>query len=359
MKTQEVTTFNQEKAESFAERFLGYVNGGTLALMSSIGHRTGLFDVMREMDPAPYTEIAKKASLNERYVKEWLGAMVTGHIVEYDEITGLYHLPEEHAAFVTREAGADNMAVFSQYISVLGTVEDEIVDCFYNGNGVPYEKFHRFHDVMAEDSGQSVLSSLFSHILPLVPGLEDKLEKGIHVLDIGCGSGRAMNMLAEAFPDSSFTGLDLCEEPVMKARDEANQKGNTNAWFDMADLTHYEPDAQYDLITAFDAIHDQARPDKVLSTIYKALKPDGVFLMQDIDASSDLHKNMEHPLGAMLYSVSTMHCMTVSLAQGGMGLGTMWGVETAEKMLKEAGFKHIEIKRLKHDIQNCYYIVRK
>lgn len=144
-----------------------------------------------------------------------------------------------------------------------------------------------------------------------------------------------------------------------KGQNEANLKGNTNIWFDIVDLTHFKPDTRYDLITAFDAIHDQARPDKVLTTVYQALKPDGLFLMQDIDASSHLHKNKEYPLGAMLYAVSTMHCMTVSLAQGGMGLGTVWGVETVEKMLREAGFTKVEIKRLKHDVQNCYYLVKK
>lgn len=170
------------------------------------------------MKPASYPEIARSSGLNERYVKEWLGAMVIGGIVEYDELTDLYHLPAEHAAFVTRSAGADNMAVFFLYISVLGSVEDDIVACFYNGGGVPYDKFHRFHEVMVEDSGQSVLSSLFDHILPMAPGLHEKLEEGISVLDIGCGSGRAMNLLAEAYPQSSFTGLDLCEEPILRAR---------------------------------------------------------------------------------------------------------------------------------------------
>lgn len=359
MKTKEIITFDEERALQFSEKLLGFINGGTLSLMLSIGHRTGLFDVLREMPPAKVTEIARKTNLNERYVKEWLGAMVSGEVMEYDELTEQYFFPPEHAAFLTRNAGADNFGIFSQYIGVLGAVEDEIVNCFYNGGGVPYEKFHRFHDVMAEDSGQSVISSLFDHILPLAPGLHEKLEKGISVLDIGCGSGRAVNLLAETYPNSTFTGLDLCEEPVLKARAEANRKGNTNVWFDIADLTYYEPDNQYDLITAFDAIHDQARPDKVLSTVYKSLKNDGLFLMQDIDASSDLQNNREHPLGAMLYSISTMHCMTVSLAQGGMGLGTMWGVETAQQMLRNAGFKSIEIKRLKHDIQNCYYLIRK
>ncbi len=359
METKEVIQFDKRKADQFADEIFQIINGGTLSLMISIGHRTGLFDTMKELKPAGFETIAAKANLHPRYVKEWLGAMVTGGIVEYDELSNTYHLPSEHAASLTRSAGANNIGVFSQYISVLGGVEDDIIKCFYEGGGVPYEKFHRFHDVMAEDSGQSVLSSIFDHILPLVPGLSGKLELGISVLDIGCGSGRAVNMLAEAFPKSTFLGLDLCEDPVLKARKEAEEKGNINTWFEIMDLTTYSSDSKYDLITAFDVIHDQARPDKVLKMVYEALKDDGIFLMQDIDGSSQLSENKNHPMGSMLYSISTMHCMTVSLAQGGMGLGTMWGVDTAEKMVREAGFNHVEIHRLKHDVQNAYFVIRK
>ena len=136
------------------------LNHGALCLMMSIGHRTGLFDVMRNERPATAGELASLASLNERYVREWLGAMVTGGVVDFDATTGRYSLPSEHAAVLTRAAAADNMAVFSQSIGLLGSVEDDIVECFRRGGGVPYDRFPRFHDVMAEDSGQSVLSML-------------------------------------------------------------------------------------------------------------------------------------------------------------------------------------------------------
>jgi SAM-dependent methyltransferase len=115
----------------------------------------------------------------------------------------------------------------------------------------------------------------------------------------------------------------------------------------------------FDLITAFDAIHDQAEPRKVLRGIADALRPDGTFLMQDIAASSHLHKNMEHPIGPFLYTISCMHCMTVSLALDGEGLGTMWGEEKALELLAEAGFTKVRVEQLSHDIQNSYYIAAK
>jgi 2-polyprenyl-3-methyl-5-hydroxy-6-metoxy-1,4-benzoquinol methylase len=349
---------DQAKADAFAEKLVGIINNGSLALMTSVGHRTGLFDAMASLAPSTSNEIAVAANLKERYVREWLGAMVTGRIVDYDADNGTYHLPPEHAASLTRAARADNIAVFTQYRSVLGGVEDGIVDSFRNGGGVPYSEFPRFQQVMAEDSGLSIGAALVESILPLVPGLIGKLENGIDVLDIGCGSGHAINLMAQAFPRSRCVGYDFSEEAVGVARAEAGQLGITNARFAVRDVMELEASG-YDLVTAFDAIHDQAQPRRVLRSISEALRSDGTFLMQDIAGSSHLHKNLDHPIAPFLYTISCMHCMTVSLALGGEGLGAMWGEEKAQELLTEAGFTRVDVKRLSFDIQNAYYVVSK
>jgi hypothetical protein len=186
------TTIDQAKVDHFTSRMMEVLNHGALALMTSVGHRTGLFDTMAVLPPATSAQIAEAAGLNERYVREWLGAMVVGAIVEYDPAGNTYCLPPEHAAALTRNAAPNNIAAFTQYIPLLGSVEDGIVRAFRNGGGVPYADFGRFHEVMAEDSGQSVLPALFDHILPLAPGLIDRLEQGIEVLDVGCGRGKAL-----------------------------------------------------------------------------------------------------------------------------------------------------------------------
>jgi SAM-dependent methyltransferase len=357
-----VHQFDTQKSEAFAQNLLNMLNHGAITVMLSIGHRTGLLDVMSKLPASTSVQIADAAGLNERYVREWLGALTTGRIIEHDPVTKTYLLPQEHAAFLTREAGADNVGVFAQYIPLLGIVEDKIIDCFKNGGGLPYSEFHRFHEVMAEDSGQSVVSSLLDTILPSIPGIMAKLGECIDVLDLGCGRGKALNLMAEFFPNSRFLGYDLSEEAIEFAVNEAEEQGLKNVSFQVKDLTYFNmsaPDKKYDFITTFDAVHDQARPDNLLAGIYKALKEDGLYLMQDISSSTEHHNNMEHPVGPLLYTVSTMHCMTVSLAQGGMGLGTMWGREKALEMLNEAGFKNIEIKNYEHDFQNDYYIIKK
>ena len=227
---------------------------------------------------------------------------------------------------------------------------------------MPYERFPRFHAVMAEDSAQSVLSSLESHVLPLVPALEARLREGIRVLDLGCGAGRVMNRLATLFPNSQFAGFDLSRQPIEVARAEARAAGSLNVEFEVRDLRDFDqtaPDRAYEWITTFDAVHDHPKPLSLLRGIHRALTDHGVYLMQDIKGSSYVRNNIGHPLGTLLYTISTMHCMTVSLAQGGEGLGAMWGEEKAREYLEEAGFTSVVKHELEHDLQNNWYVIWK
>lgn len=349
-------TASPPQAEAFANHMFEVLNHGALALMMSIGHRTGLFDVMATLPPSTSQRIAQMAGLYERYVREWLGAMVTGRIVEYDPMTQLYVLPPEHAASLTRTAASNNLAMFMQYIALLGAVEDGIVRSFRDGGGVPYAAFPRFQQVKAEESSQTVAAALLDEILPLIPETVAVLRDGIDVLDVGCGRGRALNLLAKAFPQSRFTGYDFSAGGIATGREEAQALGLTNVRFLVKDAATIDEVRHYGLVTAFDVIHDQAQPRTVLKRIATAVRPDGVFLMQDIAASSHVHKNLAHPMGPLLYTLSCMHCLTVSLALGGEGLGAMWGEEQSLALLAEAGFTHVEVKRLPHDKQNSYFI---
>ncbi|MDQ4073921.1 MAG: class I SAM-dependent methyltransferase [Thermoproteota archaeon] len=353
------------KAEAFASRLLDVLNGGCLSLMISIGHKTGLFDTMSRLQgpqSSSAEEIAKVANLNERYVREWLGAMVVGGIVDYDAESKRYRLPAEHAAFTTRAAGIDNIALFSQYISLMGLVEDKVVECFRKGGGVPYSEFPSFQALQAEETARVFDSRLIDQIVPLVgKRMVEKLRGiGAEVLDVGCGRGHALNLMARAFPKSMFFGYDISKEGIEAAIKEANALGLTNIEFQVKDAASMNDRSRFDLVTAFDTIHDQVFPSRVLRNIYVALKDDGVFLMQDIAASSNTEENIKNPLAPMLYTFSTLHCMTVSLAQGGEGLGTVWGRQMAEQKLKEAGFSaEIDVRQIDDDIINYYYIAKK
>jgi 2-polyprenyl-3-methyl-5-hydroxy-6-metoxy-1,4-benzoquinol methylase len=352
----------QEIDSAAVEEFGGklvVLNGGMLSLMLSIGHRTGLLDTMSELEPATSEEIADKAGLSERYVREWLGAMATGGIVEHEPSHATFWLPPEHAAMVTRAAGPNNLAAITQFLALMGKVENDIVECFRHGGGVPYSSYPEFQALMAEESAQVFDATLTDVTLGLADGLTDRLREGIDVADVGCGQGHAVNLMAEAFPNSRFTGYDFSEEGIEAAGAEAASKGLTNASFEVRDVSDLGQEGAFDLVTAFDAIHDQRDPAAVLAGIHASLRPGGIFLCVDIQADSSVAGNLEHPLGPFLYTVSTMHCMTVSLALDGAGLGTVWGEQKALEMLTAAGFTDIEVKTVEGDIMNNYYVARR
>ncbi|MFO6464222.1 class I SAM-dependent methyltransferase [Jannaschia sp. KMU-145] len=350
--------FDDAKAAAFANRFVGTLNEAALAIMTSLGHRAGLFDALASNPGLGSEGLADRAGVTERYLREWLGVMVTAGVVEYDPRDGTYTLPPEHGAVLTRAASPENMAVTTQFIGVAASVENEMLDRFRNGGGLCYHHFDRFHEVMAEDSAQLVVANLTRAILPIMPGLIDRLEVGIDVADFGCGAGRAMMALARAYPNSRFHGYDLCEDAFASTLEEARADGLGNLRLEARDLSSGEPLGPFDLICAFDAVHDQADPKGFLRIVKPSLRPDGVFLMQDIGGSRDLEKNIANPFAPLLYMISSMHCTPISIGQGGPGLGAMWGVETAQEYLVETGFASVALHRLPHDPLNAYMVAR-
>jgi SAM-dependent methyltransferase len=338
---------------------LNVVNDAAIALLLSIGHQTGLLENMAVLAPATSAEIASIAGLDERYVREWLGGVVCASIVDYDPEKRTYHLPSHHAPALTRAGGPDNVAKLAPYIALLGEVEQQIIGCFRNGGGLSYDAYPRFHALQAEESGAVFDAALVSAILPLVDGLPDRLRAGIDVADFGCGSGRAINLMAQAFPASRFTGYDFSEQALASARADADELGLSNTRFIAQDLAVVDAAEAFDAITVFDAIHDQVHPNQVLANLHQALRAGGDLLMVDMKASSDLAQNRQIPWASWFYTVSTMHCMTVSLSAGGAGLGTVWGHELATSMLADAGFNEVSIAELDRDPFNYYYITRK
>ncbi len=353
-------TIDPQRVEDFEQQLVETINHGALCLMISIGHRTGLFDTLAETGPVDATALAEHAGLDERYVLEWLGAMTAGRIVEHDPETGAYDLLAEHAQLITRHAD-QNLAVYAQYIPVFGANEDDILTCFREGGGLGYEHFPRFHEIMEEESAQAVIPALHPRILPLVPGLTDRLERGIRAVDVGCGRGRALNELASWYPNSSFTGYDLSEEAVRYARETAAARGLDNVAFhavDAARLAEVEEPGAAQLITTFDAVHDQADPDAVTRAIRRTVADDGVYLAQDIDAAGNHGDDIDHPLGPFVFTASCLHCMTVSLAAGGAGYGAMWGRERAQTLFARAGFEDVEVHTFDDDPTAVFYVCR-
>ena len=336
----------------FAAGLVDTINKAATAMSLSIGHRLGLFDAMRHGEALTAGEWSRRIGLQERYVAEWFGAVTTAGITEVDS-QGRYSLPEEHALFLGEHAPAGSMTSMMQWVGVLAPVESEIVRCFKRGGGVPYSSYPRFHEVM-EEEGKLTFDA--DATLGLVPGLVARLEHGIDVLDVGCGRGRQLRVFAERFPNSRFTGYDLSNDAIATARERSTDLPNLD--FEVLDGMRMRDENAFDLIFTFDAIHDQPHPVKLLENIRRAMREGAVYIGQDIWAHTDVADNMDHPLAPFIYTISLMPCMTVSLAQGGIGLGAAWGEEKALELFAETGFSDVEVHRLDHDMQNAYYVCR-
>ena len=343
-------------AKQFAGKMLNIYTGAVLTKLIDIGYQTGLFEASK-VGAASSEELSERAGLNERYVREWLGGMTTGGIYHYDPATQRYTLPDEHAMALTGSS-ASNLCPTSGLINHFGTHLPALLRCFRSGGGVPYSAYRPVFTRCMDDSWRRIFDQ---HLVPgfigAVPGLTESLKRGIRVLDVGCGTGHAMNLLAREFPASTFTGYDIAEDAIASANAEAKEMELGNSVFQIADVAKLPSTPQFDLITAFDAIHDQVAPDAVLRGVSGALAPGGTFLMIDFKFSSRVEENVGNPFAALHYGFSLMHCMPVSLAHGGAGLGTVWGQQLAKRMLAEAGFGSIEILDTPRP-QNCSYVCR-
>jgi len=355
------------KRDAFGKKMVDILNKGALNLAMAVGYRQELFDTMELLgEPSSIDAIASKSGLQPRYIKEWLGVVVTGGVVELtsDSQGGpLYHLPPEHAAFLTRNAGNNNLGVYTQEIPLLTQCAMEaVVEGFTTGQGVSFSCYPRFQSFMAELSNAKHRQVLVEQFLPQVDDgrLIKRLETGIAVGDLGCGEGVALNLMAQAFPQSRFAGIDNHGVALETAGKEADKMGLNNVAYHMKDAACLVDDPQFvgkfDYICAFDAIHDQSNPLEALKSIRAMLVPEGIFSMVDIAAQSPHAGNMDHPMGPFLYTVSLMHCMPVGLNDNGAGLGMMWGRQQAEALLKEAGFDRVVVQEMPHDSFNLHYM---
>lgn len=354
----------------FSQKMIAILNGGALNLAMAIGYRTGLFDVLAGLErPQPAAAIAASARLNQRYVREWLNVMATGGIIELttsDHGGSLYRLPVAHAAFLTRASGNRNLAVYTQEIPLLTTCALEpVMAGFKSGDGVPYDHYPAFQAFMTELSDAKHRDVLVDCFLPSVDDgrLVARLQQGMRVCDLGCGEGLAARLMARAYPRSRFLGLDVSPAAIETACQAAAAEGLENLTFEVRDAARLCEDEALretcDYVLAFDAIHDQTRPLEALRGVHHLLAPGGVFSMIDIAAETEPAQNLDHPMGPFLYTVSLMHCMPVGLADGGAGLGMMWGRRKALEMLAAAGFEQVAVVPMDHDPFNRHFFCRR
>lgn len=350
---------DEETGAAFSRRVLDVLTGSAMSMLVSVGHRTGLFEAAAD-GPATSGELAERAGLQERYVREWLGAMVTGGFFDYDAASGRYALPAARAAALTGDR-AGNMAPMASTLRALAGALPDLEHCLRVGGGLSRSEFAPHFAAAGADAGDSWRRVYDEHLVTgfigAVDGLAVRLATGARVLDLGCGAGHAVNVLAAAFPKSCFVGVDIDRRVIELAEAERAALGLHNASFEVADAAQLLPGSPFDVITAFDAVHDQHSPALVLRAVRAGLPPGGMFVMVDARFSSRLENNVGNPFAPLCYAISLLYCTPVSLADDGAGLGAMWGTELACQMLSEAGFTDVTVLDSPRP-QNCIYVCR-
>lgn len=347
-----------ETADAFASRLVETVTAGLVTALLDVGRRTDLFAAAAE-GPASSAELAARRGLQERYVREWLAAMATAGIVAYDPATERFWLPAERAAVLTGDS-YDNLTPLAYLVTTLTRQVAAVADCFTSGGGVPFEAYlPELHDVMDTLWRPMFRDLLIPQILPLAPELPGLLESGARVADIGCGGGNALLVLAARYRRSVFVGYDQDAEAIDIARRRAAEAGLGNLSFEVADAAALTATTPYDAVLVFNAVHDQAHPDRMLAAARALLRPGGTFLMHEPRISSRLADNLDNPLAPMVYAVSVLHCLTVALAEGGAGLGAGWGEQTARALLAEAGFGPVAVHDAPGDPGNAVFVTHR
>jgi ubiquinone/menaquinone biosynthesis C-methylase UbiE len=329
-----------DKIKKFSKQVSNDIGAAMLGALSYIGDRLGIFSALAQAGAVTSVQLAEKTGLSERYLREWLGAMTAAGYVNYDAAAKTYAMPAEHAMVLARDDSPFFAGGFIEMIVPQMSIAPRVLESFKDGRGVAQSEYPaETWEAMERSSASMYRHQLVRKWLPTMPQVVAKLTEGGSSLDVGCGSGRAAIAIAAAFPRAKVFGFDAHGGSLERARANAKAAGlGDRIKFEVVDCTKLSA-AQFDFISTFDVVHDSIDPDALLRSIRAALKPDGTYLMVEVNVSSKLEDNI-NPMGRMMYSMSTLYCMTTSLAHGGAGIGACMGEAKARELVAGAGFKN-------------------
>jgi SAM-dependent methyltransferase len=336
------TVIDETRVEAFVERIVDEIGAAMNVPLTVIGGRLGLYRAMGDAQPVSPAELAARTGTHERYVREWLAHQSAGGYVVYDPESGDYRLPPEHAAVLADEESPIYQGGMFQAASAAVQAQDRVLERFRTGDGLGWHEHH--HDLFEGTCsvfGIAYRASLVQEWIPALDGVEEKLERGARVADVGCGYGIAPILLAQAYPNSTFVGFDTHEASIAEARRRAREAGvEDRVTFELASAADF-PGTGYDLIACFDALHDMGDPAGAARHIRSALAADGTWLIVEPSAGDRVEENL-HPLGRVRYGFSTLVCTPGSLSQPGRaGLGTLAGEQRLSEVIREGGFPQV------------------
>jgi len=327
--------------EQFVHKALGDVGSALTASLVVIGDKLGLYRALAEGGPATPAELARRTQTSERYVREWLSAQAAAGYVSYDPTSRRFALPPAHAACLTDDASPACVLGAFQSMTAAMRAEPRIADGFRTGKGVGWHEHDPDLFVGVERFFRPGYNAhLVNEWIPALDGVQEKLERGARVADVGCGLGASTIILAKAFPRSTFVGFDYHEASIERARERARAAGVAERTrFEVANAKGYP--GTYDVVAFFDCLHDMGDPVGAARHVRQSLAPDGTWLLVEPFANDEVEANL-NPVGRLFYSVSTLVCTPASLSQEvGLALGAQAGEARLRGVLKEAGFTRV------------------
>lgn len=345
------------KQEAFVGKVLSDSSATMTTMLAVLGDRLGLFKAMADGEATTADALAGRLDLNPRYVREWLGGMATAGYVEFDPESSTFRMPLEHAAALADEGGPVFFGGVYEMLPACVGVLDGVEAAFRQGGGVKQKEY----DSRIWDGLERFTAGWFENLLapvwiPSMPAVQEKLQKGARVADVGCGRGRALIKLAQEFPNSRYVGYDAFEPTIEHANAKAAEAGvGEIVRFEHLDVAQGIPD-NFDVVTTFDVVHDAVDPLGLLKSIRKALPDGGSYVCLDMNCSHNLEENAG-PLGAMFHGFSVFYCMTTSLAWNGAGLGTLGFHENkVRELCDEAGFSDVRLVEMDNPFNKLYEV---
>lgn len=349
----------------FSYQVFTKLEGAVTAGMIHLGDQLGLYGALRDADgPLTTDELAQRCGLIERWVREWAYNQASARLVtaatEADGTERFSLTPEAIAVLASPEHPAYGMGMFHRLPQTMRALE-EMPASFRSGVGHDYDSHGPQGAVGIERSFEPWnRTHLLPTVLPALDGVVERLRAGAHVVDVGCGAGGAVLLMAAAFPASRFQGYDISRYALGRAEEKLEAAGVTNASFHDPRVDPMPADGTVDLVTTFDCIHDMTHPQEMMHTIRRAIRDDGTWLLVDIKALDTFEMNAKkNPMAALMYGISVLSCMSSALSEtGGAGLGTLGLSENrAREMAAAAGFSRFRRLDIDHSV-NAFYEVR-
>lgn len=350
---------NKEKSQAFMMKVISDLAAASAVSLVHVGDRVGLFKAMAGAGAMTREALEQRTGIHPRYLEEWLAAMFCAGYVEHDAEADTWALPDEHAVFFAHAASEYYLGGLFKGAPALAAMAPKVAEAFETGQGIAFQAYGDGQAQAIEQMNRPVWEArLVKQWMPALPRVVQRLEAGGNAIDIGCGTGVLPVLLAQAYPKARFTGLDLDARSIELARENARRAGVAErVQFVQASATELPlAEGGWDFVTSFDCIHDVGQPRQVLRRIREALAPGGTYLMVEPKVAERLHDNAANPFARMLYGMSCMHCVPVSLAQGGPGLGACWGETRARLAAQEAGFAQFKALPIRSPVQAFYEI---